>query len=65
MKRKPSKVSQALAYLKDNPGATPYLAAKSVGMKPQPLYQRIKRDRELGLGICPTCHQKLSANKAV
>lgn len=58
MKRKPSKVSQALAYMKTH-DCTAYEAAKAVGVSLGPVYLRVKRDKAKALGLCPCCGQML------
>lgn len=56
-----SKTKQALAWLEDNPGATPYEAAKTFGLYPSTLYRAIKV-RELTKGQrCKCCGALLDA----
>jgi len=64
MKRKPTKISKALAYLKSHPGSTAYEAAKAVGAAFGPVYLRVKRDKAKAQGICPCCGQSLEKGKA-
>lgn len=59
MKKKPSKVSIALAYLTANPGATRYSAAKHADIKPSQVYDRLKKDKAKLQGVCPACGQPL------
>jgi hypothetical protein len=60
MKRKPSKVSLALAYMEKHK-VTAYEAAKAVGASFSPVYARVKRDRAKLEGKCPKCGQKILA----
>ena len=55
--KKSSKISLALAYLNENPGATPYSAAKHAKLTPASLYKRLKLLDAVKSGRCPHCGQ--------
>jgi hypothetical protein len=56
----------AQAYLRDNPGATPYAAAQRYGLSTQALYSALKRARrqaqKAARPVCPCCGQPLPKN---
>lgn len=51
-----SRTQQALAWLRDNPQATPYQAAKRFDLATSVLYRAIKADSK---ERCPCCGQLL------
>lgn len=64
VKRRHSKVARALAYLAANPGATPYAAAKAVGMPSPALYTKLKTMAAQADGVCACCGQSLPKPQA-
>ena len=51
-----SKTKQALAWLKANPGKTPYAAAKAIGLAPSTVTRALKMSAK---PRCPGCGRPL------
>lgn len=54
-----SKTQQALAWLKANPDATPYAAAKQFGLSPSTVTRAVNVIRQTADRRCPCCGQLL------
>jgi DNA-binding MarR family transcriptional regulator len=52
-----SKTQQALQWLQQNPGATPYAAAKQFNLSPSTVTRALKVAESTEHKRCPTCGQ--------
>lgn len=58
MTKKQSVSQQALEWMKANPDATPYAAAKKFGLSPNTIYTAITRMKQRGeIPVCKCCGQ--------
>lgn len=51
-----SKTAEAIKYLRDHPGCSPYRAAQMVGITYSVLYRALKREPQQ---VCPCCGRKM------
>jgi hypothetical protein len=54
---KESKTQKAMALIKS--GMNPHAAAAKVGITSSMLYTKLRRDRFISEGRCPTCERKM------
>lgn len=51
-----SKTKDAIKFLREHPGCTPYRASQLVGITPSVLYRALKK---VPVARCPTCGQRI------